>query len=124
MGSNKLDSPYFIREEFACRCGCGFDTVDSSLLVMMTAIRHYFDKPVVVHSGARCKTHNQNSGGGKNSQHLIGRACDFHVKDVSLEEVMNVAEDLMDGWGGLGYYPESGFVHVDTRSGKMARWRE
>lgn len=112
----------FGREEFACKCGCGFDTIDTSLLTVVQNIRTYFDAPVTILSGARCYEHNRAVGGSRNSQHLFGRAADVVVKGVDPLEVRNYVEQQLDGEGGIGYYPEKGFVHVDTRTKGGARW--
>ena len=50
-------SDNFSRTEFACKCGCGFDTVDSLTLEALESIRKHFNKPVTVTSGCRCLVH-------------------------------------------------------------------
>lgn len=115
---------WFIRSEFACKCGCGFDTIDSRTLKILNDVRTYFDAPVIVHSAARCERYNTQIGGSARSQHIVGRAADFHVKGVSLLEVYEYLSDQMEGWGGLGFYPRSGFIHVDSRTTGPARWKE
>jgi uncharacterized protein YcbK (DUF882 family) len=54
------------------------------------------------------------NGGGqaKNSQHIEGRAMDVRLKGVTTERLRDLARALKRG--GVGYYPKSGFVHVDT----------
>lgn len=60
-----------------------------------------------------------NSGGvAKNSQHLLGRAIDVRLTDLDTAELRDVALSL--GRGGVGYYHESDFVHVDT--GRVRQW--
>ena len=117
-------SPHFNRAEFACRDGCGFDTVDSELLLALEQIRMHFNAPIIITSGCRCQQHNDTVGGSKTSQHLYGRAADFKVKGVPLMEVRNYAEKILDGEGGLGYYPREngGWLHLDTRTNGGARW--
>ena len=70
-------SQYFKRSEFACKCGCGFDTVDSILLETLEAVRLHFKVPVTITSGCRCLAHNAAVGGAKASQHTLGRASDY-----------------------------------------------
>ena len=72
-------SEHFSREEMACKCGCGLDTVDAELLSLLEKIRAHFDRPITINSGCRCEAHNRAVGGSKNSQHLIGRAADIVV---------------------------------------------
>tara|TARA_R110000787_G_scaffold136962_1_gene249616 strand:- start:419 stop:769 length:351 start_codon:yes stop_codon:yes gene_type:complete len=110
-------SPYFKRPEFACKCGCGFDTVDTVLLEALEAIRGHFESAVVITSGCRCIAHNAAIGGSEKSQHLKGRAADIQVKMVEPERIANYAEDL-----GMSVGRYSTFTHIDSRSGTPAKW--
>ena len=111
-------SKNFSREEFACKCGCGMDTVDAHLITVLEDVRTYFNKPVTVTSGNRCVAHNRLVGGENFSKHLISRAADIKVKDVHPEDVYTYLDMKYDDLG-LGLY--SGWVHVDSREQK-ARW--
>lgn len=113
-------SEHFTREEFACKCGCGFNTVDAELLRILEEIRSHFDAPIWITSGCRCARHNASPGvrGGKNSQHLLGRAADIVVDGVPADVVFDYAHQL--GAGGVGGYAD--FTHIDTRSHEIARW--
>ena len=60
-----------------------------------------------------------NSGGvARNSQHLLGKAIDIRLTDLDTAELRDIALSLERG--GVGYYSESNFVHVDT--GRVRRW--
>ena len=50
------------------------------------------------------------------SQHMLGKAMDVHLPDMSMAKVRDVAMRLQRG--GVGYYPTSGtpFVHIDVGS--------
>ena len=52
------------------------------------------------------------------SLHLKGKAIDIRLEDVSLAKLHQVALGLKRG--GVGYYPASNFVHVDT--GRVRSW--
>jgi uncharacterized protein YcbK (DUF882 family) len=52
------------------------------------------------------------------SYHLDGRALDFFLPDRPLRDVRRAALALQGG--GVGYYPGTGFVHVDT--GPVRAW--
>ena len=112
----------FDRSEFACKCGCGQDTVDADLLDMLETLRRRFGQPITITSGNRCAEYNAKIGGAKNSQHLYGRAADIVVKDVTPKEIYNALNAYLHNRCGLGLY--SGWVHVDTRTGVMSRWDE
>ena len=108
------------RHEFACKCGCGFDTMDWETVTLVQALCDRFNTKVLVHSGCRCTTYNRKVGGAKDSQHIKGRAMDISLEGVSPETVY----EYLDRWNkdnlGLGLYKT--FVHVDTRSSGKARW--
>lgn len=110
-------SPHFDRDEFACKCKCGFDTVDALLLEALDAIRTHFNQPVTVTSACRCNTHNKKVGGSTNSQHKKGRAADIQVRNTSPSAVATFAEEL-----GMSVGRYETFTHIDSRSGPPARW--
>ncbi|MGF1714338.1 YcbK family protein [Photobacterium chitinilyticum] len=61
----------------------------------------------------------QKTGGvAKKSYHMKGEAIDFNLEGVPLSKIRNAALELR--LGGVGYYPKSGFVHIDT--GPVRRW--
>ena len=113
-------SAHFDRSEFACKCGCGFDTVDIDLLALMEAVRQEFDKPVIITSGCRCYQHNKDEEGWPDSKHMEGRAADIVVRGYQPFEVYAYFLDALGTGGGLGSYAD--FTHVDSRSGPAARW--
>lgn len=110
-------SEHFNRDEFACECGCGTDTVDAVLLEALEAIRSHFGQPILVTSGHRCASHNATVGGSMNSQHKKGRAADIIVSHTPPEDVASFAEDL-----GMSVGRYDSFTHIDSRSGPPARW--
>lgn len=57
-------------------------------------------------------------GVASNSFHMYGQATDIRIPGYSPKKIRNVAQSLKAG--GVGYYPRSGFVHVDT--GKVRSW--
>jgi uncharacterized protein YcbK (DUF882 family) len=75
------------------------------------------DRPFQIISGYRspatnAKLHARSSGVAKNSLHTRGMATDIRVEGVELRHLQRAALDL--GRGGVGFYPASNFVHVDT----------
>ena len=110
---------YFSRSEFACKCGCGFNTVDYELARVLDELRENFSSPVNVTSGCRCISHNHAIGGASKSQHLYGRATDIQVSGIDPEEVYEYLTEKYEYKYGLGLYDN--FVHIDTRCTKV-RW--
>lgn len=114
-------SIYFDRSEFACNCGCGFDTVDSQTLDVLEDVRIHFDAPVKINSGCRCKGWNEQVGGDPDSYHTWGRAADIVVEGISPSKVADYLEKYpLEASGGVGRYDT--FTHVDTRTDGPARW--
>ena len=110
----------FKRSEFACKCGCGFDTIDAETLQVLQSLRQHFNRPVTINSGCRCEEYNKKQGGAKNSQHLLGRAADFTVKGIQPKEVQSYLKIAYPGKYGVGSYGT--FTHLDTRTNGPARW--
>ena len=60
----------------------------------------------------------KSSGVAKNSQHVRGTAIDVRLRGVPIEELRDTALDMKRG--GVGFYKQSNFVHMDT--GRVRRW--
>ena len=81
------------------------------------------NRPFHIISGYRSpltnsRLHIEGSGVANNSLHMQGRAIDIRIEGVNSHYVRNAALALQRG--GVGYYPESDFVHLDT--GKVRYW--
>lgn len=100
--------------------------IEPRLLDLLVALRARLrsDGPLEIICGYRCPKTNlmlQRRGGGgvaTNSLHLVGRAIDLRVPGRPLARVREVALGLRAG--GVGYYPDLDFVHVDT--GRVRSW--
>jgi uncharacterized protein YcbK (DUF882 family) len=57
-------------------------------------------------------------GVAKNSLHLTGKAIDVRLPGCQLSYLRDVSKKLRGG--GVGYYPSSNFIHVDT--GRVRYW--
>ena len=112
-------SPHFKRSEFACKCGCGFDTVDVDLISVLEAVRHEFNSPVTVNSGCRCDGHNMRIGGAADSLHRIGKAADIVVNDIDPVDVAAWLNGAYPKSLGIGTYRTH--THVDVRLNRE-RW--
>ncbi len=88
-------------------------------------LRASFDQPCILISSYRSPEYNRAVGGAALSQHVQFTALDIRIQGVSPQRVY----DRLLQWrregrfaGGLGLYPSSSFVHIDTR-GRNATWR-
>lgn len=138
------------RNEFACKCGCGFNQVDYELIRNLETCCDYFlqnrpdAKRVVIHinSGNRCAAYDRNlkikqareagevyRANPKKSEHLKGWAADFWLEyeledgareKIDDDEIANYLESAYVTKHGIGRY--NGRTHYDTRTNGPARW--
>jgi uncharacterized protein YcbK (DUF882 family) len=99
--------------------------MDPKLLVLLDQVSNKFGDEHVLHviSGYRSPESNQKlaaaSGGvAKHSLHMEGKAIDVRLPHGDLAKLHKVA--LAARAGGVGYYPDSQFVHMDT--GRLRHW--
>ncbi len=64
--------------------------------------------------------HAQSEQVASRSQHLLGKALDITIEGVDLGRLHRAAVSLRAG--GVGYYPDNGFVHVDV--GRVRQWTD
>lgn len=84
------------------------------------------DQPFHIISGYRSPATNAmlrarggaGTGVASGSLHMVGKAIDIRVPGVKLDHLRGAARALK--LGGVGYYPDSNFVHVDT--GRVRFW--
>ena len=112
-------SKHFYRDEFECKCGCGFDVVDIMLNKVLEDIREHFGTPIAVNSASRCSNHNMAVGGRLSSQHLLGKAADIAVDKVTPLRIYQYLDVKYGDVFGIGHYDT--FTHIDVRERK-ARW--
>ena len=100
-------------------------TIDPRLLDLLYSANRVMDssRPFHVVSGYRSPATNAmlrqgSTGVAKHSLHMEGKAIDIFMPDRPLKELRRVALSL--GGGGVGYYPESDFVHLDV--GPVRSW--
>jgi uncharacterized protein YcbK (DUF882 family) len=99
--------------------------IDPKLLDLLVALRMrlHTSAPYEVISGYRspitnAMLFNTTEGVALHSMHVQGKAIDIHVPGRNLRTVRLAALSLHRG--GVGYYPNSNFVHVDT--GRVRWW--
>jgi uncharacterized protein YcbK (DUF882 family) len=99
--------------------------IDRNLLDLLHVLRRSMEsrEPFHVISGYRSPRTNEmlrhESGGvAANSLHTVGKAIDIRLPGRRLADLRRAALTLQ--LGGVGYYPKSDFVHVD--SGRIRAW--
>jgi uncharacterized protein YcbK (DUF882 family) len=102
--------------------------IEPRLLDLLSMLQTKLDtsSPFAVISGyrspttnARLKAGREHSGVAAKSLHMVGMAIDIRVAGRSLDTLHRTALALQAG--GVGYYPQSDFVHVDV--GRRRAWR-
>lgn len=95
------------------------DPIDPRLLDQVCLLQHKLAHKGTFHiiSGYRSPQTNawlrrHGNGVAKHSLHMEGRAIDLRLPGVELKHLRQVA--LAMRAGGVGYYPQSNFVHLDT----------
>ncbi len=110
-------SKNFDSSEFACQCGCGYDTPNPELIRMLQVARDLYGKPIRITSGCRCIKHNRNVGGTANSAHISGMAADI-ATPTGKERFLIIKALLEAGFTRIGINFSKNFVHVDVDSTK------
>jgi len=99
--------------------------MDPQLLLLLDKVSSRFGGTEVLHviSGYRSPESNallaaNSDGVAKHSMHLEGKAIDIRMPGRDLASLRKAALAL--NAGGVGYYPDSQFVHMDT--GRVRHW--
>lgn len=90
----------------------------------------YNSEGFYVRESHRHPKYNTLKGGASQSQHLYGKAADLVIEDIDNDGEINdldkeialkILEEIVGNEGGMGLYPGTMTVHIDTR-GYAARW--
>jgi len=101
----------FSPREMACK-GTGALVVDQEAMNKLQALRGALGKPMLITSAYRSPSHNKRVGGATRSKHLEAIAFDVRMENHDPHEFEAAARRA--GFTGFGYYPKSGFMHIDT----------
>lgn len=100
-------------------------TIDTELLDLLFSVKKGLNvkEPFRIISGYRSPQTNENlssnsSGVAKNSYHLKGMAIDVSLEGMNIKKIRDYAMKLEKG--GVGFYPQSNFVHLDV--GPVRHW--
>lgn len=100
--------------------------IDSNLIELLNLLHHkaHGKQPFHVISGYRSPKTNAmlrqtSSGVAKKSLHMLGKAIDIRLPGRQLSELRKMAMNMKVG--GVGFYPGSDFIHVDT--GRVRYWK-
>ena len=135
---------HLTRGEIACHCGCGYGLETNDLHYVVAQIFEEIrervsedrgiDTAIDILSGCRCWKHHvaiykaisirlkRIVEPPKESKHLKGLALDLQCPEgYDYEKFYQICVSVIGDGGGVGYYPDKNFVHIDLRGWK-ARW--
>ncbi|MEN3275083.1 MAG: hypothetical protein V7631_873 [Massilia sp.] len=99
--------------------------IDPKLLLLVNEVSNKFGDGQQLHiiSGYRSPESNaklaaRSNGVARHSMHMDGKAIDIRLPGKNLAQLHKAAMSLRGG--GVGYYPDSQFVHMDT--GRVRYW--
>jgi uncharacterized protein YcbK (DUF882 family) len=99
--------------------------MDPKLIVLLNDVSDKFGNNQVLHiiSGYRSPESNAklaaaSNGVARHSMHMEGKAIDIRLPGKNLAQLHKAAMSMKAG--GVGYYPDSQFVHMDT--GRVRYW--
>lgn len=99
--------------------------MDNKLLELLNTLQQKVggEKPFHIISGYRSPKTNaalnkKSNGVAKRSLHMQGRAIDLRLPGCDIATLHKAARSCQTG--GVGYYPKSNFIHVDT--GRVRYW--
>jgi len=111
--------PNFSPAEIACR-GTGQIKLHPEALDKLQALRDRLGKPLIVRSAYRSPEHNRAVGGAPRSKHMDGTAFDIAMANHDPAAFEAAARAV--GFLAFGFYPRSGFIHIDLGPARV--WGE
>jgi len=110
-----------------CRDG-SWTQMDIRAIETLNYLSKLLGDPVIqINSGYRSPAYNKllamkSENVARNSLHQYGQAIDFSIPGIPIRTVCSYALYARNtmGYGGVGYYPNMGFVHLD--SGNTRNW--
>jgi uncharacterized protein YcbK (DUF882 family) len=125
LGEYYQDALQSLNWLFRCHNTNETTTMDLRVLEYLNRLDNLLGGNNEIHiiSGYRSPAYNshlrtRSKGVAKDSLHMKGMAIDLRVPGVSLQRIRQAALSLAAG--GVGYYPQTGFVHID--SGLFRSW--
>jgi zinc D-Ala-D-Ala carboxypeptidase len=91
--------------------GEGEILVNPEALDKLQALRNKLGRPILLTSAYRSRAHNKRVGGAPSSKHMLAEAFDCRMENQNPAQFEAAARSV--GFLGFGYYPKSGFMHID-----------
>lgn len=119
LSTGELEADSYRRFRHLMRClHTGAETpIDPRLIDLLYRIAQRTQHRIILVSGFRAPMYSL----ARLSYHTRGMAADIRIPGMTALMARDLAESM--GVHGLGYYPVSGFIHVDVRDERM-RWTD
>lgn len=116
-----MSKNYFSPDEFACKCGCGFNDVSQALVDKLNKARDAAGTPFILTSACRCEIHNELVGGSPNSSHVDGLAADILCRTMlNRHDILGAL--FFAEFHRIGISKEFIHVDVDTKKTQDVIW--
>lgn len=94
--------------------------IKALVLNVLDPLRAMIARPIIITSGYRCQRVNELVGGSKTSQHLSGKAADFHVQGYTPQQMDMVYRTIQMSYDfdQLIFYPSKNIIHVSWNGDK------
>lgn len=96
------------------------ENIKALVLNVLDPLRAMIARPIIITSGYRCQRVNELVGGSKTSQHLVGKAADFHIQGHTpqqMEMVYRTIQMYYD-FDQLIFYPSKNIIHISWNGDK------
>lgn len=94
--------------------------IKALVLNVLDPLRAMIARPIIITSGYRSQRVNELVGGSKTSQHLTGKAADFHVLGYTPQQMDVVYQTIQMcfDFDQLIFYPSKNIIHVSWNGNK------
>lgn len=94
--------------------------IKALVLNVLDPLRAMIARPIIITSGYRCQRVNELVGGSKTSQHLSGKAADFHVQEYTPQQMDMVYRTIQMyyDFDQLIFYPSKNIIHISWNGDK------
>lgn len=107
--------------DFPCPC-CNRCKISHLILPPLLTLTRNYPGICRITSGYRCHAYNEFIAGAPYSLHLDGKAVDLAPVNCTMPDLVNAALTIRDfAYGGFGWYPKRGIIHLDVRP-RPAHW--
>lgn len=121
-GSEKLGDKIFASDFMPKDSFFKYLRCSPELVKRIEKIQRAVGYKVDIKYGYRPPEYNRKLGGVSNSTHIDGLAADIRVLGLETACLYKACEIMIGEDGGVGFYPNEGFCHIDVR-GYKARWK-